>query len=225
MTTPVASRTDPGAPQPARDGRRAAASVSVLPTPRSDEEILDRLREGEPGAAAMLYDRYAEEVNRLVWRLLGADREHDDLVQQVFCKLLTSARRVRDPARLRAFVLQVAVNTVRSELRRRAVRRRVLVVEADADRFEGACVDLRGRELLRRTFAVLEKMPLGERIPFSLRHVDGRPLEEVAAATGCSLSTAKRRLARAERRFRSLASRDPLLADRVADAAGGRGAR
>jgi RNA polymerase sigma-70 factor (ECF subfamily) len=42
---------------------------------------------------------------------------------------------------------------------------------------------------------------LPERIAFCLRHVEGMKLEEVARACGCSLATAKRRVASAQARL------------------------
>lgn len=188
------------------------ASVHVLPQARKDEEIIERLRLREKSAAAMLYDRYAPEVNRLIWQLLGADPDHDDLVQQVFCQLLTSAHKVREPGKLRGFVLRVTINMVRSELRKRSVRRRFLRAEDDPDRFESIHSDHETRAILRHTFEILERMPTNERIVFTLRHVDGRSLDEVSHLCSCSLSTTKRKLNKAQKRFHTFAKNDPLLA-------------
>jgi len=47
---------------------------------------------------------------------------------------------------------------------------------------------------------VVHRMPASERTAWTLRHVEGYKLEEVAAACGCSLATAKRRLGAASAR-------------------------
>ena len=201
-------------------GEREPASVRIITRSVSDQELLDRLRRGEPDAAALLYDRFAHDVNRLVWRLLGADAEHDDLVQQVFCHLLGSARKVRDPDLLGPFVLRVTVNTVRSELRKRAVRRRFFQTEADVDRFETVAPDLERALLLKRTFQILGSMPVRERLVLSLRYLDDRSLEEVASLSGCSLATVKRRLTRARERFCALAASCAPIAARLDGASG-----
>jgi RNA polymerase sigma-70 factor (ECF subfamily) len=65
----------------------------------------------------------------------------------------------------------------------------------------------------RDVYRVLEKLPSAERAAFRLRYVDEMDMSEVAAACRVSLATAKRRLARAESRFRTLALRQPGLAD------------
>jgi RNA polymerase sigma-70 factor (ECF subfamily) len=46
---------------------------------------------------------------------------------------------------------------------------------------------------------------------FVLRYVENMELGELALATGCSLSTIKRRLARADKQFSAMACREPAL--------------
>lgn len=182
----------------------------------SEEDLFVRLRDGQPHeAVAYLYDRFSRDVNRWVWRLLGPDNQHDDLVQQVFCELLASARKLRKVSALRAWVMTITVNTVRTELRRRTVRRRYAAPDVDVTRFASVSCDMEGRALLARTFAVLEQLKPDHRLAFSLRYVEGLSLEDTAAACGCSLATIKRRLARAHKRFETLAAKDVALAERL----------
>lgn len=190
--------------------------LGVLDWHGSDEELFARLSES-PGAQAMayLYDRFSSDVNRLVWRLLGADDQHDDLVQQVFCELLASAKKLKKVRVLKSWVMSITVNTVRSDLRKRTVRRRYAVGDIDPDRFSGTSADLEGRALLARVFVVLEQLKPDLRIAFTLRFVDAMSLEDTAAACNCSLATIKRRLARAQQRFSKLAALDTALSQRL----------
>jgi RNA polymerase sigma-70 factor (ECF subfamily) len=154
-------------------------------------------------------------VNRLVWRVLGADSDHDDLVHQVFVQLLAGLPKVRDPEALAVWMASVCVKTVRTEIRRRRVRRFFNVSDANIAHVAAPVEDREARDLLERTYAILETFPVDERIAFILRYVDERPLLEVAQACACSLATVKRRIHRAEQRFTRLASRDPALAERL----------
>jgi RNA polymerase sigma-70 factor (ECF subfamily) len=45
---------------------------------------------------------------------------------------------------------------------------------------------------------VLDELPAAERLAWTLRHVEGERLEQVARQCGCSLATAKRRIAAAQ---------------------------
>ncbi len=190
-------------------------SVRVLGWRGSDEELLERLRSGHPGAAAMLHDRFAPEVNRMVWRVLGADQDHDDIVQQVFCKLLVNAPKVREAEKLRGWVQSVTVNTVYSELRKRGVRRLFRRTESLAPEPATETVqDAESRDLLTRIHAELNRMPAGERLAFTLRFVEEKPLAEVAELCNCSLATIKRRLQKANKRFQAFAERYPEVVAR-----------
>lgn len=194
-----------GSEKSEKSGPRATASLGVLSFRGSDEELLRWLREGHPGAASLMHARFAGEVNRLVWRLLGADQDHDDIVQHVFCKLLVSARRVREADKLSGWVRSVTVNAVYSELRKRSVRRLFMAAQAvQPEQFEDAVGNAETREILAKVYTALERVPAAERIAFSLRYIDGKPLAEVAELCGCSLATAKRRISRANERFGEL---------------------
>ena len=52
--------------------------------------------------------------------------------------------------------------------------------------------------ILARLYQVLEELPTDQRLAWSLRYLEGEPLDAVAAASGCSLSTAKRRVGAAK---------------------------
>lgn len=214
------ARRDPGSwmrlrivPPPSED-----ADEEVRAREQAQVEAAELLRlaiAGDPRTGTLLFDRCEAQVNRLVWRVLGADEDHDDLVQQVFVALLAGLRRLRDPAALHGWVAAVTINTVRSEIRRRRVRR-LLFGEARAiDLAEAPSASAEDRELLQRTYAALDRLPADERIAFALRFIDERPLAWIADSCRVSLATIKRRISSAQARFHRIAARDPALAERL----------
>jgi RNA polymerase sigma factor (sigma-70 family) len=178
---------------------------------RADLELAERLREDPVAGSVALYDRFAPEVNRLVWRLLGADPEHNDVVQQVFCKVLQHGKRLRDPRRLAAWVQSITVNTVYEELRRRDVRRLFQRNRAEIEFHPDLVRDVEVRDLLLRAQSVILRLPAKERVVFLLHYAESRPLAEVADLCGFSLATAKRRLNAANRRFQALVAKNADL--------------
>jgi RNA polymerase sigma-70 factor (ECF subfamily) len=62
---------------------------------------------------------------------------------------------------------------------------------------------------LRTIQQLLSRLGVEEQLVFSLRWLEGMQVEEVAVACALSLSTTKRRLATAQRRFRAMAKRHP----------------
>ena len=174
-------------------------------------EIVDGLVEKDPNAAAALFDRLGPAVNRRVWRLLGADAEHDDVVHQVFVNILTSIKKLKDPNMLDDWVTGVTINTVRRELRDRKYRR--ILVPADSPGNDVTSRDdLDQQMLVNRVFRVLKSMKADDHVVFVLRFIEGSTLGEVASAGNYSLATAKRRINSAKKAFLKRATKDPVLA-------------
>lgn len=188
-----------------------SAEGTSAPREHADAELALRLKTDPVRATVDLYARFSPEVNRLVWRLLGADPDHNDIVQHVFCKVIQHGRKLRDPARLGAWVQSITVNTVYEELRRRDVRRLFQRDSGTVEFHPDLVRDVEVRDLLLRAKRVIERLPAKERLVFMLHFVEGRPLAEVAELCGFSLATAKRRLNAANRRFEALVSKNTDL--------------
>ena len=187
-----------------------SARVQVLPWAGGDEELLAIVRRGGAAAAALVYDRFGDEVNRIVGRLLGHDADHDDVVHDAFIQILRGLPRLREVAALRGFVRAVTVNTVRSELRKRRFRRAFWSSDEAPEPITDG-LDPERAETVRRIYTVLDRIPVDERIAFTLRFVERHSLAEVATMTKCSLATVKRRITRATSRFAELAEDDDAL--------------
>jgi RNA polymerase sigma-70 factor (ECF subfamily) len=188
--------------------------LSLVAGRRTDEELLDLVLSGHPEAAARVYDRFAPVVNRVVWKLLGGDPDHSDLVHDIFMKVWTlmAQGRVRQPDRLNSWVIGVAVNTVHKEIRRRSIRRRFFR-EAIVPAPHVTNHHHEARDLLNGVYDILGHLPPEERLAFSLRYLEQRRLTEVAQLCRCSLATVKRRLGRAEKRFALLARPYPAIVE------------
>lgn len=215
-SVPTAHR--PGGAPPARTSGARSASVDddrLALQRRANADLVDQVLQDPRAGLAAMHDRFARDVNRLVWRLMGADADHDDLVQQVFFRILTSVHRLRDPERLEGWVRAVTVNTVRAELRRRSLRRLLWWQIPETNVHGDLAREVEARDLVYRSLEVLEKLPAQERIVFGLVHLEDLTLPEVAEACGFSLMTAKRRLAAARRRIEALVRTRPDLLERL----------
>jgi RNA polymerase sigma-70 factor (ECF subfamily) len=156
-------------------------------------------------------------VERVITRVIGFDRELSDIVQDAFVNAISSLHTLKDGGALRPWLAQVATRTARKVLRTRSRRRwlRLFVDQEDEKSAERATsgTDLSTLRALAAVYAVLEELPADEHIAFALRFIEGMEIAEVAAACRVSLSTAKRRLQRAERRFVDNAQHRPELGD------------
>lgn len=180
-----------------------------------DAQLVARLQAGDPAATRALFDRYGGHVRAVLLRVLGPDPDLADLLHDVFVRAIEGVPRLRHNSALKAWLSQVAVFTARTLILRRRRRRRWLAVFAWDEPEAMAPPDPDASDALRATCALLERMPVEERLALSLRLLGQFEIAEVAEACGISLSTAKRRLRRASERFAEAARAHPSLMERL----------
>ncbi|MBN2343453.1 MAG: sigma-70 family RNA polymerase sigma factor [Deltaproteobacteria bacterium] len=177
-----------------------------------DSALAKALKANQPGAREALYDKYATHVRGVLVRTLGTNVELQDHLHNVFIEAFSSTSSIRDDSKLKSWLTSVTVYTAIAHIRKTS-RKRWLIFSApdELPDVESHDVDSEKRQALTQVYQVLEKMSVKERIPFSLRIIDGMPLQDVAEACDVSLATIKRRITKAKQRFAVLARSYPLL--------------
>ena len=189
-----------------------AGVVRALPVVPDETSLVEGLQEGEAWARRALFDRYAAHVERILRRILGPDHELADVLHDTFVQAYTSTSSIRDAKAIKGWLSTVAAFTARGVIRKRKLRGWLRFWEPDELPEEQAPVaEPITRETVHRSYKILDGLTADERIAFSLRFIEGMDLTEVAGASGCSLATVKRRLARAEKKFVEAARGDELL--------------
>lgn len=183
--------------------------MSVPLDPEAERTLVAAARRGEPDAVERLYRAHYGAVTAHVRRMVGADPEADDLVQDTFVAALGSLRGFRGDARLATWLHCLTVRVVRRHWRRRRFRRaradeyadaRTVLAEPNAEPTQ----ELAAREQTRRLYAALEKLSPKLREAFVLRHVEALPLEEAAVIAGVRPPTLAVRCHRALAALRGL---------------------
>jgi RNA polymerase sigma-70 factor (ECF subfamily) len=152
---------------------------------------------------ADLYADYAQYVGAVASRLLGRTGEVEDVVQDVFVLAVRSLRRRDDPREVKGWLAKVTVQRCVRQLRIRRFWR--FVDSTPATSYERLAEPGAGpaeRHLVSEVYRALDELPAQERVAWTLRHVEGESLEQVAVLCGCSLATAKRRIASAHEKLR-----------------------
>jgi RNA polymerase sigma-70 factor (ECF subfamily) len=151
---------------------------------------------------AAAFRRYSRYVAAVALRLIGRDDELDDVVQEVFLAALRGLPRLREAEAVKGWLATVTVRVAGRRLRRRRLRTFLGLDHApDYERLAAPDAPADERALLSRVYLALDALPVRERLAFCLRHVEGEPLERVAELCGCSLATAKRRIAAVQARL------------------------
>ena len=174
--------------------------------------MIQALRAGHPGAAAVFYDQHAGHVHRALRSALGSDDDVPDLLQEVFIRALEHIGKLRDLDRVRSWLTGIAIFVAREQIRLRSRRSWLRVFSPEQTRpSHHDQPSSEARLALREVYEVLDRMPIDERMAFVLRFIEGMSLPDAAEACETSLATFKRRLTRAEHRFIEAARRRPTL--------------
>jgi RNA polymerase sigma-70 factor (ECF subfamily) len=173
-----------------------SGSMAARPT---SVRLVQRQHPEPSGTGAVQFDalfqRYAEYVAGIAARLLGRDdHEVDDIVQDVFSIAWRNVGRIHHMDAARPWLVTVTVRIAGRRLRRRRWRN-LFLGEADVMDLPASGASPEQHALLQRIYRVLDTLNGKDRIAWLLRYAEGERLENVAAACGCSLATAKRRIA------------------------------
>lgn len=176
------------------------ASSFAIDVPKA---LLARAQAGEAAAFEQLYRWFERPVFSLALRLTGRREEAQDILQETMLKLIDRLGEFRGESPFWGWLRQVAVNESLMQLRRRGR----FLAEDSGDESELPAEDL----LLPPRAAdaailgeAMARLPDATRSVLWLYHAEGYTHEEIAQATGKTISFSKSQLARGTRKLRSL---------------------
>ena len=178
-----------------------APSEGIQPR-AADSELIERLVRGDQWAKEALYRRYVKVVWATALHMMGNRADAQDVVQDTFVEAFRDVATLRAHAALRPWLLRISVHQAHRRFRRRKLLRRLgldhSIDDAALDTLlhQDASPELKSE--LRTVERALADASVAERFAWVLRYVDGHSLDEIAAASDCSLATVKRRLMRAQ---------------------------
>lgn len=179
-----------------------------------DVLLVDRCLTGEPAATRELFRRHRNRVHASLFRVLGSNRDMDDLLQEAFIQVFQSLRGWRAEASLSTWIDRVSVRVAYRYLSQRGRRIQTAPLIDEETVPGGEATDDRrqlARDGVRRLYAVLDELGAAARLAFTLHEIDGRPLAEVADLVGSSLTATKLRVWRARGKVEAAAAEDPVL--------------
>ncbi|WP_372661126.1 RNA polymerase sigma factor [Hydrogenophaga sp.] len=180
-------------------------------TAPTDEQLMQAFATGDAAAFESLYDRHALGLWRFVQRSAHNPALADDLVQDVWFKLVQQAPQYQVRARFRTWLFTLAHHRLVDHWRTHKPH-----ASLDAETEDGAALAdllaaasgfgperrLESREQAQALLDALAELPAPQREAFLLQAEGGLSLDEIAQTTGVNLQTAKSRLRYARNRLR-----------------------
>lgn len=183
-----------------------------------DQEIVAWAQDGHEGAYRELIRRYQRPVFSLVYRMVRDRELAEDLSQETFIKVLNHIDSYRPEHKFSSWIFKIANNAAIDHLRRKELdtlslegapdaitqERQIATALQIGDRAESPLDELEARELGSQIEQAISQLRPEYRACIILRHVEGRPYEEIAAILDLPLGTVKTYIHRARGKLRDL---------------------
>jgi RNA polymerase sigma-70 factor (ECF subfamily) len=167
---------------------------------KSDEELMLAVRSGQVALLAELFERHHRSVHAFVYRMMSSREVAEDIVQEVFLKILNRRATYQPRTSFTAWMYGIARNAVIDQMRRRrpeAAWDETGPEPASAEAAPDQRVVQRQQELLlNRAIAAL---PADKREILVLSRFQNLRYDEIGRMLGCDPNTVKQRVFRAMR--------------------------
>src|SRR3972149_1791555 len=189
---------------------RPAGTVTPVQRDESDEGLMLRYQKGEVRAFEVLLSRHRKPVFNFILRYVG-DRTHaEDLLQEVFLRIIKGADAYQRQAKFTTWLYTIARNLC-VDAARRGKHRRAYSLDAPMSAHEGkdgatlldvtsdpqqAGVDRQviGNELHGKLYSAIGKLSDEQREVFLMREFLDMPFKDIADVVGCPENTVKSRM-------------------------------
>ncbi|TMQ26872.1 MAG: RNA polymerase sigma factor [Candidatus Rokuibacteriota bacterium] len=159
----------------------------------------------DPAFEAVVATHHGE-IYRYLRRLAYRGAEADDLSQETFLRAYRARHRLTPDANVRAWLFTIATNVfrnhVRSERRRRVAHASLQVTRRELD-LDGPEAAVLAGEVRTLTEAAIRRLPLKQRLAFTLRKLHELDYELIGQSLDCSAESARAHVFQALRKIRT----------------------
>ncbi len=182
----------------------------------TDHDLIVLARQGSEKAYRELLDRYQRPVFSLVYRMVRDREQAEDLAQETFIKVFNHLESFNPKYKFSSWIFKIASNLAIDALRKKELD----TVSLDGSRHASTAEEVDSTRITVRSRdenpeELLEAKELGDEIEGAiaglrpeyrtailLRHVEGRPYEEIAEIMDVPLGTVKTHIHRARAELR-----------------------
>jgi RNA polymerase sigma-70 factor (ECF subfamily) len=171
--------------------------------------VLARARQGDSEAFRALVERHSRSVFRLAYRMTGNEQDAEDVVQESFLRAYRQLGRFESRANFGTWLYRIVANCSVDLMRSKQARHDQVRGESLDEAVEMPPAQTPGPERLaqsaeieRRVRDALNALSPLERAAFTLRHYEGRSIDEIGRTLGLGTSAAKHSVFRAVKKLR-----------------------
>jgi RNA polymerase sigma-70 factor (ECF subfamily) len=176
-----------------------------------DAAVVAQVLAGDREAYRLLVERHSRAIFRVAFRVLRSEEDAEEVVQETFLRAYRNLERFEQRANFGTWLYRIAMNCALDlKDKPRPVATVQIAEEPDpeanemqvASREPSADRTVYGEQVRRRIAQAMERLSETERAAFTLRHLEGRSIEEIAGVLGIKANAAKNSIFRAVQKMR-----------------------
>lgn len=190
-------------------GALGAREMGALREEVTDEVLMLRFQAGDRAAFASLVRKHKVPLYNFILRQVRAPNVAEDLVQDVFVRIVQNAADFKHEARFSTWTYAIARNICIDHLRKMSLRKHPSLDQATGEGADGPTLGEKtadthhtssaervaiGTELAARIARCVETLPDEQREVFLLREIGNVPFKDIATITGVPENTVKSRM-------------------------------
>ncbi|MBI4909686.1 MAG: sigma-70 family RNA polymerase sigma factor [Acidobacteria bacterium] len=179
----------------------------------SDAALVAQTQAGDGNAFRVLVERHSRKIYRLAFRLTGNEADAEDVVQEAFLKAYRNLGNFNGQSQFSSWIYSIASNHALDLLKSRK-RRPVQSLTEEQESSGPQLTNLlasgtpdperlaSGNEMRQVIVVALDEMTPQERVAFTLRHFEGRCMEEIGASLQLTTGATRNAVFRAVQKVR-----------------------
>jgi len=182
----------------------------------TDAAVVAQVLAGDRDAFRVLVERHSRSIFRVVYRMTGNQQDTEEIVQETLLRAYKNLGRFELRANFSTWLYRIAVNRTLDFLNARKTQMRTkdtYQIVDNPDSEEGNQVQLPATgpgpdrlllsaEMKRKIAGALGLLTPAERVAFTMRHMEGRSIEEISQTLNLKISAAKNSVFRAVQKLR-----------------------
>ena len=180
----------------------------------TDAAIVAQVLAGDRDAFRVLVERHSRSIFRVVYRMTGNQQDTEEIIQETLLRAYKSLERFELRANFSTWLYRIAVNRTLDFLNTRNAQMHKdayqIVENPDAEEKQvqlpaadpGPDRLLLSAEMKRKIAGAMGLLTPAERVAFTMRHMEGRSIEEISQALNLKVNAAKNSVFRAVQKLR-----------------------
>ena len=181
----------------------------------TDAAVVAQVLAGDRDAFRVLVERHSRSIFRVVYRMTGSQQDTEEIVQETLLRAYKSLERFELRANFGTWLYRIAVNRTLDFLsaRKTQMTKDTYQIVDNPNAEESRQVQLPAAtpgpdrlllsaEMKRRIAGALGLLTPAERVAFTMRHMEGRSIEEISQTLNLKASAAKNSVFRAVQKLR-----------------------